>query len=174
MNFSQQIKQNINGDEYYSPQNVVDMIVPYILRGGYRKIWCPFDTEESKFVTTFTDLGFEVVHGHIDTGQDFFSFQEPQGDVVVSNPPFSKRDHIFEKLFQMDIAFALVMNFNGLFDSRKRAEIFRKNGVEILVPNGRMKFEHKDRGVLNSPNFQSVYVCHNILYKQIVFSDAKF
>lgn len=37
MNFSQQIKQDINGDEYYSPQNVVDMIVPYILRGGVQK-----------------------------------------------------------------------------------------------------------------------------------------
>ena len=34
MKFSNQIKQSINGDEYYSPQNVVDMIVPYILRGG--------------------------------------------------------------------------------------------------------------------------------------------
>lgn len=22
------------GDEYYSPQNVVDMIVPYVMRGG--------------------------------------------------------------------------------------------------------------------------------------------
>ena len=34
MNISDAIKQSINGDEYYSPQNVVDMIVPYILRGG--------------------------------------------------------------------------------------------------------------------------------------------
>lgn len=32
--FSLQIKNIVNGDEYYSPQNVVDMIVPYILRGG--------------------------------------------------------------------------------------------------------------------------------------------
>lgn len=37
MKFSNQIKQSINGDEYYSPQNVVDMIVPYILRGGTEK-----------------------------------------------------------------------------------------------------------------------------------------
>lgn len=37
MKFSNQIKQSINGDEYYSPQNVVDMIVPYILRGGVQK-----------------------------------------------------------------------------------------------------------------------------------------
>lgn len=34
MRASNQIKQSINADEYYSPQNVVDMIVPYILRGG--------------------------------------------------------------------------------------------------------------------------------------------
>ena len=34
MSFSQQVKQSINGDEYYTPQNAVDMIVPYILRGG--------------------------------------------------------------------------------------------------------------------------------------------
>lgn len=38
---STQIKQSINGDEYYSPQNVVDMIVPYILRGGVQKHMVP-------------------------------------------------------------------------------------------------------------------------------------
>ena len=32
--FSQQVKQSINGDEYYTPQNAVDMIVPYVLMGG--------------------------------------------------------------------------------------------------------------------------------------------
>ena len=32
--FSSAVKQSIGGDEYYSPQNVVDMIVPYVMRGG--------------------------------------------------------------------------------------------------------------------------------------------
>lgn len=36
MNFSQQVKQSINGDEYYTPQKAVDMIVPYLMRGGVR------------------------------------------------------------------------------------------------------------------------------------------
>lgn len=35
--FSSAIKQSIGGDEYYSPQNVVDMIVPYVMRGGVQK-----------------------------------------------------------------------------------------------------------------------------------------
>lgn len=71
MGFSQQVKTSINGDEYYTPQNAVDMILPYIIRGGYKNIWCPFDKEESKFVQTFKSRGLNVVYGHIETGQDF-------------------------------------------------------------------------------------------------------
>lgn len=37
MAYSDEIKKSIHGDEYYSPQNVVDMIVPYVLRGGVLK-----------------------------------------------------------------------------------------------------------------------------------------
>lgn len=33
-NISMDIKKSVHGDEYYSPQNVVDMIVPYVMRGG--------------------------------------------------------------------------------------------------------------------------------------------
>ena len=32
--YSIQIKQSINGDEYYTPENAVNMILPYIQRGG--------------------------------------------------------------------------------------------------------------------------------------------
>lgn len=174
MSFSQAVKTVINGDEYYSPQNVVNMILPYILRGGYKTIWCPFDRADSNFVKTFQEAGLKVNYGHIETGQDFFSYTEPQGEILVSNPPFSKRDKIFERLYEWDIPFAMVMNFNGLFDSKKRAEIFRSHRVEILVPKGRMKFYHKEKGFLNSPNFQSIYICNRLLDNQIVFDDTVF
>lgn len=172
--YSLSVKNVVNGDEYYSPQNVVDMIVPYVQKTEYKKIWCPFDTAESRFVKTFQKLGYEVVYGHIDTGQDFFDFDEPQGEIVVSNPPFSKRDAVLKKLYGMNIPFALVVNFNGLFDSKARAQLFRENGVQLLIPYGRMKFFCKGKGQLNHPNFQSVYVCNNFLEKQISFSDARF
>ena len=119
-------------------------------------------------------MGFNVNYGHIETGQDFFEYQEPQGDILVSNPPFSKRDKIFEKLYEWDIPFALIMNFNGLFDSRKRFDIFRRHKVEMLVPRGRMKFYHRDKGLLDRPNFQSIYVCNHLLEKQITFDDTIF
>lgn len=123
---------------------------------------------------TFKDMGFEVNYGHIETGQDFLEYKEPLGDIVVSNPPFSKRDGIFQKLYEWDIPFALIMNFNGLFDSKKRADIFRLHKVEMLIPRGRMRFCHRDKGILNSPNFQSIYVCNKLLNDQIVFDETTF
>lgn len=173
-NISKDIKVSMNGDEYFSPQNVVDMIVPYILKSKYRTIWCPFDKEDSRFVVTFKDLGYDVVHGHIDTGQDFFRYTEPQGEIVVSNPPFSKRTEILKKLFQMDLPFALVTNSNGLFDAKPRIRLFRENGVQLLIPYGRMKFFRKADGFMTHPNFQSIYVCNKLLDKQIEFSDSVF
>jgi hypothetical protein len=66
------------------------------------------------------------------------------------------------------------MNFNGLFDSKKRVDTFKEHRVEMLVPKGRMKFYHRDKGELNSPNFQSIYVCNKLLDNQIVFDETNF
>lgn len=168
--FSFQVKESLHGDEYYTPKYAVDVIVPYLKK--FKKIWCPFDKENSQFVKVLVENGFDVTYGHIETGQDFFYYDSvPNGcECVVSNPPFSKRQQIIERLYKLDVPFALIMNFNGLFDSKKRWEMFKDNGVEILVPYGRMAFVSKEKGMLNSPNFQSVYVCHNVLEKQIEYA----
>lgn len=113
-------------------------------------------------------------YGHIETGQDFFKYTEPQGDIIVSNPPFSKREAILEKLYSWDIPFALIINMNGLFDSKKRFNLFKNNSVQLLIPRGRMKFIAKDVGKLNSPNFQSIYLCNHLLEKPIVFDETTF
>lgn len=62
----------------------------------------------------------------------------------------------------------MIMNFNGLFDSKARWELFKNNQFELLIPLGRMHFFNEDcEG--NSPNFQSIYVCKGMCDKQIVF-----
>ena len=92
----------------------------------------------------------------------------------MSNPPFSKRNAIFERLYEWDMPFALIMYFNGLFDSKRRTDMFCKHKVELLIPRGRMKFSHRDKGFLNRPTFQSIYVCNHLLDKQIVFDETTF
>jgi len=168
VDFSQQIKQS-KTDEWYTTEDSVDMITPYLVRGGYKSILCPFDKQESNFVKVLSEQGFDVTYSHIETGTDFFDREDlSQYDAIVSNPPFSKRQQIFERLFEVDVPFALIINFNGLFDAKSRWKLFKENEFELLVPCGRMHFFNGECQS-NSPNFQSVYVCHKILPQQIVF-----
>ena len=79
-----QYKFNKN-DEYYTPSYAVYPIMEELKPGS--KIWCPFDKEESEFVKVFKSNGFNVVHGHIEDGQDFFNTEVPDCDYIISNPP---------------------------------------------------------------------------------------
>ena len=171
MNYSTQIKQS-NTDEWYTTEESVRMIIPY-LYGRYKKILCPFDKKESNFNKVLSKHGFDVTYSHIDTGTDFFEIDNLKDyDAIVSNPPFSKREKILEKLFESDVPFAIIMNFNGLFDKKSRWELFKRNEFELLVPLGRMHF-FNDNGFHNSPSFQSIWVCKGICDKQIIFDDMR-
>lgn len=174
MDFSQQIKTS-KSDEYYTPTYAVKIILPYLKAQGFECIWCPFDKEHSEFVKVLKKAGFKVVFGHIETGQDFFDYKEPPVgvDCVVSNPPFSKRTAIFEELFNFGLPFAMIINFNGLFDAKVRFELFKNNKFELLIPKGRMCFFNDKMESKNSPNFQSVYVCSKILDNQIDFVEME-
>lgn len=172
MNFSDQIKKS-KGDEYYTPAYAVEVILPFLKAKGFKNVWCPFDKEHSEFVKVLNKEGYKVTFGHIETGQDFFDYKEPPAgvDCIVSNPPFSKRTSIFEKLFSFGLPFAMIMNSNGLFDSKARYELFKGNKFELLIPKGRMRFFDENMASKNSPNFQSIYVCSGILENQIEFTD---
>ena len=116
--------------------------------------------------------GFDVTYSHIETGIDFFDIDNlTEYDAVVSNPPFSKREPILERLFQIGVPFAMILNLNGIFDSKRRWRLFKDNDFEIIVPCGRMHFFNSEC-VGNSPNFQSAYICHGMVDKQIEFADG--
>ena len=172
MNYSEQIKKS-NTDEWYTTEDSVKLIIPYLVKRGYKKILCPFDKRESNFVKVLKENGFEITFSHIETGTDFFDIENlTDYDAVVSNPPFSKRQKILEKLFEAGVPFAMIMNFNGLFDSKARWRLFKDNEFELLVPLGRMHFFNSE-SESNNPNFQSIYVCKGMLEKQIEFDTEK-
>lgn len=168
MRFSERIKQS-NTDEWYTPAKYVDLIVPYLHRGGYHKILCPWDEEKSQFVQVLTEEGFDVTYSHIFTGQDFYEITDfSKYDAVVSNPPFSQREQVLLRLFEAGIPFAVILDFNGIFDNKTRWEMFKANDFNLLIPCGRMRF-FNDRLQNAQPPFQSVYVCHGMTDKQIEF-----
>ena len=99
---------NGNNDERYTPAYVVEAILPYIPKD--KIIWCPFDTEHSAFVSVLQHNGYKVVHSHMESNQDFFTYQPMEWDIIISNPPFTNKRAIFERALSFGKPFALIMS----------------------------------------------------------------
>jgi len=95
----------------------------------------------------------------------------PDCDLIISNPPYSIKGAVFERLFQIGKPFAMLVGVVGLFESDSRFEMFKNNEFEIMYFNRRVAYfrDYKEQKPSLSPPFSSVYVCHRLLPKQIMF-----
>lgn len=164
---------NSGNDEFYTPDYAIDPIVKYIPEGS--RIWCPFDTAESLFVRRFSRGGYCVTATHIFNGEDFFLIEPPECDYIVSNPPYSLKGDVLQRLFDIGKPFAMLVGVVGLFESQKRFEMFRDNDFEIMYMNRRVAYfkDYAEQKPSLNPPFSSVYICHRVLPKKIVFEEIK-
>ena len=165
-------KNTKENDEYYTPKYAIYPLLKYIRKDAV--VWCPFDLEESNFVRLLREHGCKVIFSHISLGQDFFNYL-PEGkiDYIISNPPYSLKTEVFKKLFELKIPFAMLVGVVGIFESKKRFNIFKENNFEVLTFDKRIKF-FKSLGEQNpslNPPFSSIYVCSNILPKTYCFEE---
>lgn len=163
------IVANSGNDEFYTPKYAIKPILKYIKPNS--TIWCPFDTEQSLFVQIFKDNWNSVIATHLETETDFFKCKVPKCDYIISNPPYSLKTEVFEKLFKLDIPFAMLVGVVGLFESKKRFNIFADNNFEIMYFDKRIAYfrSYDEQKPSLNPPFSSVYICKNMLPKQIVF-----
>lgn len=156
-------------DEFYTPKYAIKPLIKYLKK--YKTIWCPFDTEDSYFVKILREQGHEVLATHIWNGENFFELSIPRCDCIVSNPPYSLKTEVLQKLFEMKKPFAMLVGVVGLFESKKRFEMFKNNNFEIMYFNKRIAYfkDYKEQKPSLNPPFSSVYICHKILPEKIVF-----
>lgn len=154
-------------DEYFTPDYVVFPIMKRLKAGAV--VWCPFDTAESAFVRVLSAHGFHVIYGHIRTGQDFFSSDVPDCDYIVSNPPYSRKDMVLKRLYEIGKPFAMLINFQGIFDQQKRFQMFKENRVEMLWLSPRVNYIAENGQLLKGAPFQSGYLCSGICENQLEF-----
>ena len=160
-------------DEFYTPLYAVKPIFKYLNKGA--TIWCPFDTEDSYFVRYGKQQGFRVLHSHLGEGKDFFSISPKKEKInyIISNPPYSRRTEVLQRLFELDIPFGMLLGVVGLFESQSRFEMFRDNDFEIMYFNKRVSFfkDYQDEKPALNPPFSTGYVTHKILPQQIIFEE---
>lgn len=148
-------------DECYTPRYGVKPLLEFLPRFAGKTIWCPFDTEDSEFVKTFKEAGYNVVHSHISSGQDFFEYEPDEWDVLISNPPFRNKRAFFERALSFGKPFALLMMVTWLNDAAP-IKLFWED-LQLLLFDKRIVFDGKG----GRPNFSSCYFCKDFLPKQI-------
>lgn len=158
-----------SGDEMYTPFYAVAPLVKHLKNSGYKTIWCPFDEEWSAYVRTFREEGFNVIRSSLSDGKDFFQYEpdEPY-DVIISNPPFSKKDEVIRRLDELGKPFAILLPLNSL-QGKSRFDVF-KNGIQLLSFDQRIGF-HTSKSmtepVEGSP-FASAYFCRDFLLRDLI------
>lgn len=158
-----------NNDECWTPDYGVEPILEYIPINS--TVWCPFDTEESEFVKQISQKT-KVVYSHISLGQDFFTYEPSQWDIIISNPPFTNKRLYFERALSFNKPFALIMTNTWLNDSAPK-KLFKEKDLQLLMFDKRMKFKNPDGRANDKITFSSSYYCWNFLPKQIIMKELK-
>ena len=158
-------------DEFYTPTYAIEPILKYIKKGS--TVWCPFDTDNSNFVKEFKKHECNVINTHIESGNDFFNMEIPKCDYIISNPPYSIKGEVFKRLFEIGKPFAMLVGVVGLFESKKRFEMFKNNNFEVMYMDKRISYfkDYSEQKPSLNPPFSSVYICSKILEDRIVFEE---
>jgi hypothetical protein len=147
-------------DECYTPAYAVRPLFKYIPIG--QTVWCPFDKASSQFVQLLRAAGIDITHSHIEDGQDFYTYEPPKWDILISNPPFTNKRAIFQRALSFNKPFCLLMSLTGLNDSAPK-QLFQDRDLQLLMFDKRIQYDNQKK-----ITFSSAYYCWNFLPKQII------
>lgn len=154
----------VKHDDYMTPKYVWNDIKNYIPKN--KVIWEAFygDGQSGEFLK---ELGFETIHEPVDF------FENDLGEIIVSNPPYSKVKAILNRLYELDKPFIIILPSSKINTCYFR--IWKNKNIQIIIPKKRINFNkliegEKAKGWKSSCNFDCFYYCYKInLPKDIVF-----
>ena len=132
-------KQDFHNDDHYNTTKdmweSISYLIPKdkILFEGFMK-----DNYSSKSVLILRELGFDVVG---DPTIDFFG-EIPKYDILVSNPPYSIKKKIFERLSVLNKPFILILPISTI--TKQFTKCLERDKLQMIIPNKRMQFEKAD------------------------------
>ena len=149
------------GDEVYTPFYAVEPLMEFLPKD--KKIWCPFDEEWSAFYQLLSEQGYEVERSSLNEGKDFFRYEPEKWDILVSNPPFSKKNEVLKRAFSFQKPFALLLPVNSI-QSKTRYQIF-ENRIQMLCFDGRIDYHtwQNMECYTKGNHFGSAYFCRDLL-----------
>ena len=145
-------------DDYMTPKSAWENIKQFIPTD--KVIYEPFygDGKSGEYLR---QLGFTVIHEPIDF------FENDLGDIIVSNPPFSKTKDILKRLKDLDKPFILILPSSKIHTSYFREFFDSDKKLQIIIPRKRIHFEKHVNGEIpkdwkSDCNFDCFYYCYKM------------
>jgi len=142
--------------DYMTPKYAWENIKDFIPKD--KVIWEAFygDGKSGQYLQ---DMGFNVIHD-----QDDF-FKSDKGDIVISNPPFSKSKDVLSRLVLLDKPFILILPSSKI-NAQYVRNLFKdkEDKLQIIIPKKRIHFEKHIDGIKpekwrNACFFDCFYYC---------------
>lgn len=146
-------------DEYFTPKLLVNPLLQYIKPNS--TIWCPFDKQNSEYVIELSKH-FNVIHSHIDDGQDFFHYEPEHYDCIISNPPFSKKLQVLTRLYELKKPFAILLGL-PILNYQEIGHFFLDKKLQLLIFDKKVSFDG------HTASFNSSYFCCDFLPNDLMF-----
>ena len=147
MSFIKQTKS----DNYFTHKETWNVIKNYIPND--KIIWECFygDGKSGEYLR---EMGINVIHEDIDF------FDNNLGDIIISNPPFSLRQKVFQRLKELDKPFIILM-FPIVLSCKWFLDIGFNDNLQIIIPKKRVKCYGNGNNNY-SPNGGLWYFCYKM------------
>ena len=128
-------------DEYQTPTSAwssIDHLLPRLdpESGNPYIYWEPFFSDGGSG-RILASLGLPVIHL---PNVDFFTRHQFLGDIVITNPPFSKTREILQRLLFFDRPFVMILPAHKLNTLYVREMFSKREGLQIVIPRRRIHF----------------------------------
>ena len=140
-------------DDFQTPPIALKPLLPYL--GTDWRIWeCACG--KGNLVRGLAEYGFDVIGTDALGGYDFLTYEPDNYDCIITNPPFKYKQEFLERCYELGKPFALLLPLTTL-ETRKRQELMRKNGVEIILFDKRINFETPNKVVKSASWFATAW-----------------
>lgn len=159
--------KNNSPDDFQTPASAIKPLLPYL-----KKDWAIWECASGKgnLVNALKANGYNTIQSDIIYGQNFLTDAPPPFfDCILTNPPYSCKDQFLERAYALGKPFAFLLPLTT-FEGKKRQALFKQHGVEVLFLPKRINFE-TPTGIGQSSWFATAWFCHNLLPKQMIWSD---
>src|SRR5687768_495158 len=136
------IKESKEFDRCQTPAYALDPLLPYL-----RPDWVIWESAAGagRLSQALTPHARQIVESDILDERNFFTYQPPTFDAIVTNPPYSSKFAWLARCYALAKPFALLVPVE-MIGAKTAQRLMERHGAELLLLDKRVNFEMPNKG----------------------------